>query len=413
MRTKFNLFISALMFLSFGAGCSAGRFQTESISYKTASDPTLTEPPLATTIPVLNSTNIPDPDVEKKFTYFLDQAAIDQYCLEFPMLTIYKAKDIGDQFYVGVLEQNNISLVSPEDGGLHPIFTPEFSQGHLLMIDYEYPWYGYIMVDSPNGLGDWNFHIVNLEDGSNTIIANRELYNSTPLHVYSSIDSGTLYLSTSTFNDDFAIISNSVYAIDLKTNEAELLIDNHDMDTFMSVISASNGYLLIENDPPKDQPTLHISLFDIASKAWIDLPQEYPASMPSMEYPYLIWKNSNRFEEPFSFTVFNMDTGFSVVRNITGRDAYDPIISNGFAILHASTGKDRSINSVILYSLDGWEVYAIKIGIDNIFAADAYIDHGNVIFNFREIANFSDFSSYLCKIPLDTVISGSLVGIED
>ncbi len=102
MRTKINRFISALMFLSFGAGCSAGRFQTELISYKTASDPTLTEPPLTTTIPVLNSTNIPDPDVEKKFTYFLDQAAIDQYCLEFPMLTIYKAKDIGGQFYVGV-----------------------------------------------------------------------------------------------------------------------------------------------------------------------------------------------------------------------------------------------------------------------------------------------------------------------
>ncbi len=266
------------------------------------------------------------------------------------------------------------------------------------MIDYEYPWYGYIMVDSPNGLGDWNFHIVNLEDGSNTIIANKELYNSVPLHVYSSIDSGILYLSTSTFKDDFAINSSSVYAIDLNTNKAALLIDNQDMDTFMSVISASNGYLLIENDPPKDQPTLHISLFESQIKPGSTSHRNI-LGVCKYEYPYLIWKNSNRFEEPFSFTVFNMDTGVSVVRNITGRDAYDPIISNGFAIVQASTGKDRSTNSLILYSLDGWEIYAIKIGIDNIFAADAYIDHGNVIFNFRETAYFSDFPVIYVKSP--------------
>lgn len=408
--------------------------QTESISSDTANNPTWTElpstqsptetlflstqegigqSPLATTIPVLNPTNSDIPDFEKKYTYFLDQEAIGQFCLEFPMLTIYKAKDIGGQFYAGVLEQNNISLVSPEGGVLSPMFTPEFSQGHLLMIDYEDPWYGYTMVDSPSGLGDWNFHIVNLENGSNTIIANRELFNSIPLHVYTSIDSGIVYLSTSTFTDDFDVISSRVYTIDLTTNETTLLIDNHESDTFMSLISASNGYLLIENDPPKDQPTLHLSLYDIANKVWIDLPQKFPASMPSMEYPYLIWKNSNRFEEPFSFTVYNMETGVLVVREITGRDAYDPIVSNGFAVTQASTGKDRSTNSVILYSLDGGEVYAIRIGIDSIFAADAYVDQGNVIFNFRETADFFDFSSYLCKIPLETVISGSIVGIEE
>jgi hypothetical protein len=412
MRTKINLLFSVLILL-FVEGCSAGVIQTEPNSFQTAINPTLAEPLPTATNPNLSPTETPELDIEKKYTYLLDQEAIGQFCLEFPGLTVYKAKDVGGQFYAGVLEQNNISLVSPEDGVLSPMFTPEFSQGHLLMIDYEYPWYGYIMVDSPNGLGEWNFHIVNLETGSNTIIASRELFNSIPLHVYTSIDAGVVYISTSTFENGFAVKTSKVYAIDLATNETTLLIDSPETDTFMSLISASNGYLLIENDPPKDQQTLHLSLFEIANQAWIDLPQEYPASMPSMEYPYLIWKNSNRFEEPFSFTVYNMETGVSVVREITGRDAYDPIISNGFAIAQASTGKDRSTNSVILYSLDGDEVYAIRIGIDNIFAADAYVDQGNVIFNFREMANVSDFSSYLCKIPLEIVTSESLVGIEE
>ena len=412
MRTKINLLLSGLILLIVN-GCSAGVIQTEPISSQTASNPISTEPLLTTTSPNLGTTKTPEPDIEKKYTYFLDQEAIGQFCLEFPMLTIYKAKDIGGQFYAGVLEQNNISVISPEDGALSPVFTPEFPQGHLLMIDYEYPWYGYMMVDSPNGLGDWNFHIVNLETGTSTIVANRELFNSIPLHVYTSIDSGVVYLSTSTFSDGFAVKTSKVYAIDLKTNETTLLIDSSEKDSFMSLISASNGYLLIENDPPKDQQALHLSLYDIANQAWIDFPQEYPASMPGMEYPWLIWKNSNRFEEAHSFTVYNLETGVSVVRDITGRDAYDPIISSGFAIAQASTGRDRSTNSVILYSLDGGEVYAINIGIDNIFAADAYIDHGYVIFNFREMASVSDYSSYLCQIPLETVVSDSLVGIEE
>ena len=412
MRTKINLLLSGLILLIVN-GCSAGVIQTEPISSQTASNPISTEPLLTTTSPNLGTTKTPESDIEKKYTYFLDQEAIGQFCLEFPMLTIYKAKDIGGQFYAGVLEQNNISVISPEDGALSPVFTPEFPQGHLLMINYEYPWFGYMMVDSPNGLGDWNFHIVNLETGSNTIIADRDHFDSIPLHVYTSIDAGVVYMATSTFEDGFTVETSRVFAIDLKTNETTLLIDSSEKDSFMSLISASNGYLLIENDPPKDQQALHLSLYDIANQAWIDFPQEYPASMPGMEYPWLIWKNSNRFEEAHSFTVYNLETGVSVVRDITGRDAYDPIISSGFAIAQASTGRDRSTNSVILYSLDGGEVYAINIGIDNIFAADAYIDHGYVIFNFREMASVSDYSSYLCQIPLETVISDSLVGIEE
>ena len=215
------------------------------------------------------------------------------------MLTIYQAKDIGSQFYAGVLEQNNISVISPEDGALSPVFTPEFPQGHLLMIDYEYPWYGYMMVDSPNGLGDWNFHIVNLETGSNTIIADRDHFDSIPLHVYTSIDAGVVYMATSTFEDGFTVETSRVFAIDLKTNETTLLIDSSEKDSFMSLISASNGYLLIENDPPKDQQALHLSLYDIANQAWIDFHKEYPASAPGwISLADLV--NSNRFEEAHS-----------------------------------------------------------------------------------------------------------------
>ena len=128
MRTKINQLLAVLILLIVN-GCSAGVIQTEPISSQNASNPTSTEPLLITTSPNLGTTKTPEPDIEKKYTYFLDQEAIGQFCLEFPMLTIYQAKDIGSQFYAGVLEQNNISVISPEDGALSPVFTPEFPQG--------------------------------------------------------------------------------------------------------------------------------------------------------------------------------------------------------------------------------------------------------------------------------------------
>lgn len=412
MKTKIGLLISLLILL-FACGCSAVITTPELISTQTESNPASTEPPQITLKPYSSPTHVSELELEEKFTYHLDQQAIGQHCLKFPQLTVYKAKDVGGQFYAAVLEQNNISAISADSGELTPIFTPEFPQGHLLMIDYEHPWYAYLMVDSPNGLGEWNLHVVNLETGANTIVGNRDIFDSFPLNVYTTIDGGVMYLSTSTFEDGFSVKISKVYAIDLQTNEVTSLIDSADTDTYMSIISASKGYLLIENEPTQDPQALHLSLYDIANKDWIELPREYPASMPGIEYPYLIWKNTTRFEEPFSFTIYNIETGVTVVRDIAGRGAYDPILSGDFVIIPASTGKDRSTNSVVLYSLEADGVYAIQVGMSNIFASDAYVDHGNVIFNFRESASASDYFSYACKVPVETVISESMVGIQD
>ena len=180
----------------------------------------------------------------------------------------------------------------------------------------------------------------------------------------------------------------------------------------MSFISASNGFIVIENDPPQNDYARYLSLFDLSTSSWVDLPQTYPASVPDMEYPYIIWKNNKRFDDATSLTIYNFETGESVVRELAGANSSDPSISNGYIIAEASTGKDNFRNSVVLYSLENGDTYAIHIGIHQVGMDNAYIDNGNVIWAFTTLASADNYSSYICNLPLEEVFSNAVEGIQ-
>jgi hypothetical protein len=365
------------------------------------------------TTPLTPEIKSSDQEKTNRFTYYFDQYEIEQYCLEFPQMHIYKPMDTGDQYLVSMSEENNISAVSPDDGFLRPLFIPEFPNGHLFVnnVEFEYPWYMYMTVDSPSETGDWNLHGLNLDEKTNTTITNKGHHNSLSFNTYTSLDAGVLYFSTSTF-DGKDIMSSQLYAFDLASNKADLLIDSQDKQAFMSNIAASNGYIVVENDVPKE-PVRDLTLFDVSKRTWLELPQEHPASMPDMEFPYIVWKNNESYEQPTSFTIFNIETGISRRVDVSGRESHDISISEGFVIAPASTGKDLSMNSIMLYPIENESVYAIQIGIAEVHARDAYIDNGNVIWSFTTLADVSEYSSFLCKVPLEKLISEATEGIED
>src|SRR5690606_25248278 len=141
-----------------------------------------------------------------------------------------------------------------------------------------------------------------------------------------------------------------VYVIGLSNKETTLIIENPHADTYMSIISASNGYLVLEHDMPKSDVGFYLSLYDVDNKRFIDLPQTFPASMPDIEYPYVVWKNNKRFDQPTSYTVYNIETGITSIHEITNSYSVNISISNRFVIRDALSGRDPIGNSVILYS---------------------------------------------------------------
>lgn len=250
-------------------------------------------------------------------------------------------------------------------------------------------------------------HLVNVEDGSNSVIADQESYGSFSLYNAVAVDSGKLYLAVSNF-DGTKVISSEIFEINPETKESNLLINNEGKPYYFSNISVSNGYLAIENDVPKSDDDRFISLYDIANGTWVSLPENKMASSSYIEYPYLVWKNYNRNGNPRSLTIFDIINESSTVRDLPDSFSSTLSISKGY-IITASTGLDQSDNMMILSSVDNGNSYAIQLeGAKNIQASGPYIDDQNfLIWAFTDIENPEDITSYVCRMPLEEILSNS------
>jgi hypothetical protein len=420
-KCHFVLIFFALLFLN---SCVPQYTKTENLptklDYKATTQPSVDLPLIETPYPIETEGStatlaIPTTETQEEgneFTYYLNRERMDQVCLGFPQLQIFEPHNFEDYYLSYVLEQDSLSLISIEDDTVNPLHVSEFPDGYLDGLrEFEYPWYTYSVTGLSQGFGEWNLHLVNIEDGTNTIIAQREKFGSYSLHNDISLDQSKLYLVSSKF-DGSKVLSSQVYAIDLGNKETTLIIENPDEDKYISIISASNGYLVLEHEEPKSDVGFYLSLYDVNNKSFTDLPQTYPASMPDIEYPYVVWKNNKRFEQPTSFTVYNIETGVSTVREIKNSYSINLSISNGFVITDALTGRNPSRNSVILYSIDNGDTYAIQIGTNDVRVNDVYLDNQNITWAFTAFTKVNEYSSYICKLSLEDLFSDSVEGIE-
>ena len=122
-----------------------------------------------------------------------------------------------------------------------------------------------------------------------------------------------------------------------------------------------------------------------------------------------------RFANPSSLTIYNIETGDTTRRDIVGRDSYDLSIYDGYIVTQASTGKNHSRNSVMLYPLERGDTYAVQVLLDvnDLVTTGAYIDDGYLIWAFSDITTYDDKTGYLCRMPLEEIISNSEEGIDD
>ena len=83
-------------------------------------------------------------------------------------------------------------------------------------------------------------------------------------------------------------------------------------------------------------------------------------------------------------------------------------ISKGY-IITASLGLDHSRMLMILSSLDNGNSYAIQVeGPGSIQASGPYIDdQGFLIWAFTDIEKADQITSYVCRMPLEEILSNS------
>ena len=405
MKNKFQIILAITILLLSVQACES--------TVPEAQSPT---PPVSITEPLeafnpteaIEITEPAEVQLPSNFSFKMSEEIVAQNCQTLPNLRVFTPKLINEAYVLSVNEAQNISSLQLADGSLSPLHVSDFPEGHLDgLFEFDYPWYTYSETDSPQGFGDWHLHLVNVEDGSNTVIADQERYGSFSLYNAVALDSGKLYLAVSTF-DGAKVISSEIFEINPETQESKFLFNNEDEPYYFSKISVSNGYLAIENNVPKTDDGRFISLYDIANGNWVNLPENKLASSPYVEYPYLVWKNYNLNGNPRSLTLFNIINDSSTIRDLPDSSLSTLSISKAY-IITASLGLDQSHNMIILNSLDNGNSYAIQFeGAENIPASGPYIDDQNfLIWAFTDIEKANPITSYVCRIPLEEILSNS------
>ena len=313
MKNKFQIILASTILLLSVQACES-----------TVPKAQATIPPVRLTEPleefnpteVIELTEPAEVQLPSNYSFKMSEEIVAQNCLTLPNLRVFTPKLINEAYVLSVNESQNISSMQLADGSLSPLHVSDFPEGHIDgLFEFDYPWYTYSETDSPQGFGDWHLHLVNVEDGSNTVIADQESYGSFSLYNAVALDSGKLYLAVSTF-DGTKVVSSEIFEINPETQESKLLFNNEGETYYFSKISVSNGYLAIENNVPKSDDGRFISLFDIANGNWVNLPENKLASSPYVEYPYLVWKNYNRNGNPRSLTLFNIINESSTIRDL-------------------------------------------------------------------------------------------------
>ncbi|MFZ3071297.1 MAG: hypothetical protein WA110_09295, partial [Anaerolineaceae bacterium] len=394
--------------------------ETEPLILQTGTPPlptaTKTETPEITQpVPTLAPTSLlPARGVPQKKTYTFDAQKIQKYCVEFPQKRIYWPFYVNDKFYFQVNPQGPLYSYSPVDQTLNVFAEPDFNPGFIFgMFSYEYPWFIYGEVDNPGATGAWKLHAINLKEDINTVIADSSTFHSVPLHTYAALEDGKVYLSTTTFSPPESYHS-QIHSIDLATGEVRLILEDSDKETFYSFVDVSNDLMVIENDPPTHEGLLklHLTLYNLNKQTWQTLPQKIPASCPSIEFPYVTWKNNYRFDYSDSVTIYNLEDDSSHWVKIIGRSPRDPYLSGFYVLWEASLGQDGSSDSVIIYAIEQNAYYAVQIGMNDIIVADSTIMDDSLVWSFYSVQSAFDYSSWVCRMPLDEILSEATEGIE-
>ncbi|MGV8049412.1 MAG: hypothetical protein AB2L21_03505 [Anaerolineaceae bacterium] len=372
-------------------------------------------PGIAQPVPSLAPTPLPPArGVPQRKTYAFDAEEIQKYCIEFPQKRIYYPFYVNDKFYFQVNAQGALYSYSPVDQTLNVFAEPDFDPGFIFgMFSYEYPWFIYAEVDNPGGTGAWKLHAVNLKDDTNTVIADSSTYHSIPLHTYTALKDGKVYLSTTTFAS-LESYRSQIHSIDLATGEVRLVLEDSDKETFYSMVEVSNDLMVIENDPPTRAGLLklHLTLYNLNKRTWQTLPQKIPASCPSIEYPYVTWKNNYRFDYADSITIYNLEDDSSHWIKLIGESPQDPYLSGPYVLWEVSLGQGGSKTSVILYAIEQNTYYAVQNSMNKTVVTDSNIMDDSLVWSFYSSASAFDYSSWVCRMPLDEILSKATEGID-
>lgn len=304
-------------------------------------------------------------------------------------------------------EPMNLYKMPFEFGEKELIYKSQFEQGFLNIFPMHLTnnWLVFMDTNNPTGNPDgyWQLLALNITNGNQIEVTNRDKSNTSLLNFYVSAENGIVYWTQNVVNEEnFLTLPTSIHTFDLGTQKDSVLFTENNLDHVDTIIQASNRYLVIERDPNDiDKPELiDIALLNLESQHFEQIPYSAPGSMPQLNYPYLVWKNNLRFDNPQKLTFYNIESHETYSLPFIGTPNSDVKLFNQYPYyqtiinLHGKNSLTFSITDVM-----NRKIYIYDPGDGDRGVGNAELGNGFVVWSLINNMMTNDQETLLCKMP--------------
>ena len=320
------------------------------------------------------------------------------------------ALDEQNLYYVVMNEPSNLYRMPLDFSEKSLIYSSTFENGFLNVFPVQLSNNWILFLDSNNStgsfLGKWKLIAVNLLTNDSVVVTTSEKANASLLNFYATISGDTVYWVKNVVDEGNVLtLPSSIYAYQLVGGIESLVYEETSLDHVVTIPYVSEDYLVFERDPNigKAPESISIALLDLKSNTLVDLPYESPGSMPQIQYPFILWKNSYRFDQIKSFTYINLLTGQNTKVPFVGDPNSDIHLYGAYPFARTIIKMgDRSMRmmTLVIFDVSNRKAFVVDTGSNNVGIGNVDINSNYIVFNvIPNVGGSGDQTTWLCKMP--------------
>lgn len=319
------------------------------------------------------------------------------------------ASDEQNLYYVVMNEPSNLYRMPLDFSEESLIYSSTFENGFLNVFPVQLSnnWILFVDTNNPTGsfFGEWKLIAVNLLTSDSVVVTTSEKANASLLNFYATISGDTVYWVKNVVDEGNVLtLPSSIYAYQLVDGIESLVYEETSLDHVVTIPYVSEDYLVFERDPNigKAPESISIALLDLKSNTLVDLPYESPGSMPQIQYPFILWKNSYRFDQIKSFTYINLLTGQNTKVPFVGNPNSDIYLYGAypFARTIIKTGDRSTMMTLVIFDVSNRKAFVVDTGSNDVGIGRVDINSNYIVFNvIPNVGGTADQTTWLCKMP--------------
>ena len=125
--------------------------------------------------------------------------------------------------------------------------------------------------------------------------------------------------------------------------------------------------------------------------------------MPQIQYLFILWKNSYRFDQIKSFTYINLLTGQNTKVPFVGDPNSDIHLYGAYPFARTIIKMgDRSMRmmTLVIFDVSNRKAFVVDTGSNNVGIGNVDINSNYIVFNvIPDAGGTADQTTWLCKMP--------------